>query len=171
MIFILIILPCWSQLFVRSCVQIESAVEQANVDMLKVAWRTKAKSIRQNLNGSTFTNFSHVHPALQVFILKRIQNFYTTKKEIQDDISLYHCMSVRTYLFLFSNHFWIKIHASSCRNYLHLFCLFFGTWGLLISSSPSKTFIRCYMAFILYLKSDTLKITKAWGSSLIWVFR
>jgi len=53
------------------------------------------------LNGSTFTNFQHVHPAFQIFILRRIQNFYTTKKEIQEDISFYQCMSVSAFIFVF----------------------------------------------------------------------
>ena len=80
----------------------ETATDSASLDALKVASRTKAKSIRQNLNGSTFTNFQHVHPAFKLFILKCIHNFHTTKKEIQEDISFYQCMSVSAFHLLFS---------------------------------------------------------------------
>ena len=44
----------------------------------------------------------HLHPAFQIFILRRIIIFYTSKKELSDDISFYHCMSVSfTFLYFF----------------------------------------------------------------------
>ena len=55
-------------------------------------------SIFQNLNESIFTNFQNLHAALQIFILKCIRTFYSSKKEIRDDVSFYLCMSVSTLL-------------------------------------------------------------------------
>ena len=89
-----------SILTASSILQTDTDMEQPSTDSLKVASRTKARASRQYLNGSAFTNFQHVHPSFQIFILKRILNFYTNKKEIQEDISFYLCMSVSTFVCL-----------------------------------------------------------------------
>ena len=65
--------------FIPCCVvQSDSGVEPVNIDKLKVASRTKARSVRQYLNGSTFTNFQHVHTALQILILSVFSKFQKT---------------------------------------------------------------------------------------------
>ena len=70
---------------------------------MKVQAKSKLRSARQNLNGSIFTNLQHLHPSFQIFILRRLINFYTSKKELTDDISFYQCMSVScTFPFFFT---------------------------------------------------------------------
>ena len=54
----------------------------------------KGHSIRQVLTGSVFLNFHHLHPEFQKFILIRIQKHYTSKKDIQSDVTFFLVMSV-----------------------------------------------------------------------------
>ena len=93
--------------FFLLCVkQTDATPLTASVDESKVAAKNKPRSSRQNLNQSVFTNMQHIHPSLQIFILKHIVNFYTSKKELLDDISFYHCMSVSFFFpLLFFSHF------------------------------------------------------------------
>jgi len=54
----------------------------------------KGHTIRQVLTGSVFLNFHHLHPEFQKFILIRIQKHYTSKKDIQSDVTFFMVMSV-----------------------------------------------------------------------------
>ena len=54
----------------------------------------KGHTIRQVLTGSVFLNFHHLHPEFQKFILIRIQKHYTSKKDIQSDVTFFLVMSV-----------------------------------------------------------------------------
>ena len=90
-------------------------------DNSKIASKTKPCSARQNLNWSIFTNMQHLHPALQFFVLKRLLNFYSSKKELTDGISFYHCMSVSVSLTLY--HFTVY----SSKQTPFLFCSFAAT--------------------------------------------
>ena len=54
-----------------------------------------------------FLNFQHLHPEFQKFILRRFKDHYTTKKEIQSDVTFFMVMSVsatykRTFSFVIS---------------------------------------------------------------------
>ena len=152
-----------------SCIlQTDTQNEPLSIDSLKVASRTKARSSRQYLNGSAFTNFQHVHPTLQIFILKRILNFYTNKKEIQEDISFYLCMSVSTFLCVFSlmTSEFKNFACASHSNYLLQYYRFFGTWALLILLTLSRMCLKFSMVFIRYLRSGTLRIIRTLRSSL-----
>ena len=74
--------------------QNDAQTNTTSSDDIKVHAKSKPRSARQNLNGSIFTNMQHLHPTFQIFVLRRIITFYTSKKELSDDISFYHCMSV-----------------------------------------------------------------------------
>ena len=54
----------------------------------------KGHTIRQVLTGSVFLNFHHLHPEFQKYILIRIQKHYTSKKDIQSDVTFFMVMSV-----------------------------------------------------------------------------
>ena len=56
--------------------------------------RAKGTTVRQVLSGTVFLNFHHLHPEFQKFILKRIQTVYTSKKEIQSDVTFFLIVSV-----------------------------------------------------------------------------
>ena len=60
----------------------------------KLAVRAKGTTVRQVLSGKVFLNFHHLHPEFQKFILKRMQTVYTSKKEIQLDVTFFLIVSV-----------------------------------------------------------------------------
>ena len=46
------------------------------------------------LSGTVFLNFQHLHPEFQKFVLRRLKDHYTTKKEMQSDVTFFMVMSV-----------------------------------------------------------------------------
>ena len=99
----------------------------------------KGHTIRQVLTGSVFLNFHHLHPKFQKFILIRIQKHYTSKKDIQSDVTFFMVMSVSVLSFpiltawVFCNLLSMSVHSllffffsNSCLP----LCLFFGGLAL-----------------------------------------
>ena len=58
--------------------------------------RAKGVTVRQVLSGTVFLNFQHLHPEFQKFILYRIQTVYTSKKQVQSDVTFFLIVSVTT---------------------------------------------------------------------------
>ena len=56
--------------------------------------RAKGTTVRQVLSGTVFLNFHHLHPEFQKFILRRMKTVYTSKKEIQSDVTFFLIVSV-----------------------------------------------------------------------------
>ena len=56
--------------------------------------RAKGTTVRQVLSGTVFLNFHHLHPEFQKFILRRMNTVYTSKKEIQSDVTFFLIVSV-----------------------------------------------------------------------------
>ena len=96
----------------------------------------KGHTIRQVLTGSVFLNFHHLHPEFQKFILIRIQKHYTSKKDIQSDVTFFMVMSVSVLSFpILTAWGFIDVRSfiemffffsNSCRP----LCLFFGGLAL-----------------------------------------
>ena len=59
-----------------------------------MAVRAKGTTVRQVLSGTVFLNFHHLHPEFQKFILRRIETVYTSKKEVQSDVTFFLIVSV-----------------------------------------------------------------------------
>ena len=59
-----------------------------------MAVRAKGTTVRQVLTGTVFLNFHHLHPEFQKFILRRIETVYTSKKEVQSDVTFFLIVSV-----------------------------------------------------------------------------
>ena len=60
----------------------------------KLAVQAKGTTVCQVLTGTVFLNFHHLHPEFQKFILRRIQQVYNSKKEVQSDVTFFLIVSV-----------------------------------------------------------------------------
>ena len=61
---------CFGISFISFCInQNDANTNTTSIDNRKIAAKSKPRSVRQNLNGSIFTNMQHLHPAFQIFIL------------------------------------------------------------------------------------------------------
>jgi len=69
--------------------------------------RAKGTTVRQVLSGTVFLNFHHLHPEFQKFILRRMKTVYTSKKEIQSDVTFFLIVSVSPKVPSFPFHFLI----------------------------------------------------------------
>ena len=119
----------WGQIFIHSfVVQNDFVVQPINVDALKVALRTKARSVRQNLNGLTFTNFQHVHPTLQFFFenLSWISTQSKRKSRIVFFFIIVWVWVPSCFFLQISGTIWTTIYVSSCSNYSPLCFLGLG---------------------------------------------
>ena len=59
-----------------------------------MAAKKNIATVRQVLSGSVFLNFQHLHPEFQKFILRRLKQTYTSKRDIQSDVTFFLVMSV-----------------------------------------------------------------------------
>ena len=81
-----------------------------------------------------FLNFHHLHPEFQKFILYRIQNYYTTKKQVQSDVTFFLIISVSTLVLIFPIKFYHKLVILSLHILVFVQQLLCSTmsvfWGL-----------------------------------------
>ena len=59
-----------------------------------MAAKKSIATVRQVLSGSVFLNFQHLHPEFQKYILRRLEQTYTSKRDIQSDVTFFMVMSV-----------------------------------------------------------------------------
>ena len=96
--------------------------------------RAKGTTVRQVLSGTVFLNFHHLHPEFQKFILRRMKTVYTSKKEIQSDVTFFLIVSVSPKVPSFPFHFLIDTDEMINTLFYFLFfsnfflqqCLYFG---------------------------------------------
>jgi len=66
--------------------------------LIRCLWQISCQeghpTVHQVLSGTIFLNFQHLHPEFQKFMLRRFTDHYTTKKEIQSDVTFFKVMSV-----------------------------------------------------------------------------
>ena len=96
--------------------------------------RAKGTTVRQVLSGTVFLNFHHLHPEFQKFILRRMKTVYTSKKEIQSDVTFFLIVSVSALVRSFPFPYVISVNGLPFRffffvaiSFIHYVCIL-GPW-------------------------------------------